>query len=57
MKNRQLTMFGLNSFFFGFNVVIVITGNASMITWIALGLTGIASILGYSLLYTLLLEK
>jgi len=57
MKNRQLTMFGLNSFFFGFNVVIVITGNASMITWIALGLTGIASILGYSLLYTLLLDK
>jgi len=57
MKNRQLTFFGLNSFFFGFNVVIVITGNASMITWIALGLTGIASILGYSLLYTLLLDK
>jgi len=51
--NNYLTMFGLNSFLFGFNTLAIVTGGASIITWVALGLTGFLAIA----LYAILLKK
>ena len=46
----NLTMFGINSFCFGFNVLAVLTGHPSIISWIALGLTGFLAITLYVIL-------